>query len=931
MATRKLQSEIWNLRCENADNRHFVPLGQLHTTFNAENVRTTLDESGVEFQELARTADFILHRAQRIFAILLSIHEVGSILDFIGNDQLQLQSLDQCLPFRKGALDFLSPETAARFYEAQWEFAAPIFSHQFHHRALDPSTTMPFISSTHIGKGSVGDVHELELHPQHHELHYLRKDGKVKIVRKEIAQPPEGRSINDEQRVLSILNGLKHPNILELLGSYTLQGKHNLLFPLAPRTLSSYLSSKDQMLGFADYVSILLAFPGLVSALQALHSYIWESVSLIGCHHDIKPDNVLIMDNRFVLADFGLSTFKDPSKGSETFFRSGQGFYFAPEYEDYKNDFQKHPIRRKSDIWSLGCVLLELLVFIALGAEGVENFRHDRRVTFGGYFTIATFHHGRDPNQGVQQYLAKLHGTAPDEGRSDLIALISEMLSIEPEKRPSALQALRRLRCLALKHIFREIQDDYDDLDNASLPFDFLLEKEKFKCWNKAFRAALNPEVNFVPQVLENDPVYNSVVDSALEIRSTLSSTQEKTYNIHFNVTKLRQINDDLAGTLDSLTQNNVLKEVELSILNSDCNDMPRFSVHVLEEISVSRRLGLLAALRHMHSLSQTPPNESSERWRINKDSLYNEDRNRFKEFDLARHSDKSEVQDVLIQWMVYDEKWAGDIGKVLFARVEAIVEFLRAASQSPSFRILNCLGYYHEPKRHAFGVVFTYPDSDTKCRMTPTTLHRLIQNTKNVRKRPELGQLFRLAQSLASSLLEYHTISWLHKNVSSHHIVFFGTGQDSSTYDISLPYVIGFDHSRLDRPNEYSEGLWDEQNRMKYQHPLYRSGQYRFRPEFDYFSLGLVFLEIGLWKPLEGIPETLLRPQEDYQNYMTRIQREVLPLLGPRMGKAYRDATSACLTFNISSNTMETAHSAAQSVSTFKDSVVGALSGCSV
>jgi hypothetical protein len=175
-AISELRTQIWNSRVENAENRHFVPQGKLESILTPANVREAIRQSGIEPHELTRTTEIILRRAPRIFAILLRIHEVRQILTFIANDQLQREGLDQCLPFRPGALDFLPSEIAEQFCETQWEFAAPVFSCQFQHRILDPSTIMPFTSSKFIGKGAFGHVHEVELHPQHHELHHLSKD-----------------------------------------------------------------------------------------------------------------------------------------------------------------------------------------------------------------------------------------------------------------------------------------------------------------------------------------------------------------------------------------------------------------------------------------------------------------------------------------------------------------------------------------------------------------------------------------------------------------------------------------------------------------------------------------------------------------------------------------------------------------------------------
>jgi hypothetical protein len=117
----------------------------------------------------------------------------------------------------------------------------------------------------------------------------------------------------------------------------------------------------------------------------------------------------------------------------------------------------------------------------------------------------------------------------------------------------------------------------------------------------------------------------------------------------------------------------------------------------------------------------------------------------------------------------------------------------------------------------------------------------------------------------------------------------------------------------------------------MKYHHPLYRGGKDRFRLEFDYFSLGLVLLEIGLWKSLEDVPNALQTPQDDHQSYLKRMQGEVLPLLGPRMGRVYRDATLACLAFNVKLNTIQSTGSERQILSRFRESVVDTLASLSV
>lgn len=128
---------------------------------------------------------------------------------------------------------------------------------------------------------------------------------------------------------LSILNHLSHPNILELLTSYTHDKKHNLVFPLAEGgTLADLLKTEPESTSFNSDETLLIALAGLSSGIEHVHSFVERRIdlSLIGCHHDLRPKNILVSKNIFILADFGLSRFKNSSENSKTAFKaSGVG------------------------------------------------------------------------------------------------------------------------------------------------------------------------------------------------------------------------------------------------------------------------------------------------------------------------------------------------------------------------------------------------------------------------------------------------------------------------------------------------------------------------------------------------------------------------------------------------------------------------------
>ena len=105
----------------------------------------------------------------------------------------------------------------------------------------------------------------------------------------------------------------------------------------------------------------------------------------IGYYYDLKPHNILVDNATFLLADFGLSRFKELTEGSTTSYKYVGGCYVAPECEDFSvlNEMKRtYTISQSSDIWSLGCIMMEILLYIKLGAAGVQKFEDERSYRF---------------------------------------------------------------------------------------------------------------------------------------------------------------------------------------------------------------------------------------------------------------------------------------------------------------------------------------------------------------------------------------------------------------------------------------------------------------------------------------------------------------------------------------------------------------------
>lgn len=123
-----------------------------------------------------------------------------------------------------------------------------------------------------------------------------------------------------------------------------------LISPVADCDLKDFLTQDP----FPETRPILLReFIGcLCSAVLYLHEN--------KCRHkDLKPGNVLIKGQSVLLTDFGLARdFSDRSR-STTVGRSGP---YTPGYAS-PEVVASEPRNTSSDIWSLGCVYLDIAVF----------------------------------------------------------------------------------------------------------------------------------------------------------------------------------------------------------------------------------------------------------------------------------------------------------------------------------------------------------------------------------------------------------------------------------------------------------------------------------------------------------------------------------------------------------------------------------------
>jgi serine/threonine protein kinase/tetratricopeptide (TPR) repeat protein len=178
-----------------------------------------------------------------------------------------------------------------------------------------------------------------------HDVRHDR-DVAIKVLRDDVAH-----SVGAERflREIHLAARLNHPNIVALFDSGDVDG---ILFYVMPavdgQSLRELLHATPQ-LPIDDAMRIVTE---IASALEYAHRH-----GVV--HRDIKPENILLHDGHALVADFGIGKALSDASGA-TFTQVGMNVgtpaYMSPEQAVGET------VDGRSDIYSLGCVLYEMLV-----------------------------------------------------------------------------------------------------------------------------------------------------------------------------------------------------------------------------------------------------------------------------------------------------------------------------------------------------------------------------------------------------------------------------------------------------------------------------------------------------------------------------------------------------------------------------------------
>ncbi|OHT16615.1 CAMK family protein kinase [Tritrichomonas foetus] len=231
-----------------------------------------------------------------------------------------------------------------------------------------------------------------------------RKDDKTLVVIKEVqltALKPRDRDVAFQEAKL--LAKLHHPFIVSYVDSFQENGNLYIVMEYADGgDLAQKLQKKNGQLMSEE--EVLHYFFQIALAIKYIHD---RRI----LHRDLKTQNIfLTKDGTVKLGDFGIArVLQHTFQLCKT--QIGTPYYLSPEICEGKN------YNSKTDIWSLGCILYELL-------------------------TLRKAFDANNMNQLLVKIIRGKHPPISSNFSSDIRQLVDSMLTKDPSKRPSINQIL---------------------------------------------------------------------------------------------------------------------------------------------------------------------------------------------------------------------------------------------------------------------------------------------------------------------------------------------------------------------------------------------------------------------------------------------------------------------------------------------------------
>ncbi|TQN68622.1 Dual specificity protein kinase TTK [Colletotrichum shisoi] len=355
-----------------------------------------------------------------IFCNLLDIDAPSLVHQFRDNNldtlPIELDALRKHIKAPYGYTDFHE-----RFYENQFAWCPMQFekdmgtSHRHSiHKIISPFSRKEEIKPYRDGKGprvNTATLYAIEVPEELVEPELRKQMASAKIERQEDGTDSSGNGEMRYRFALKQFKSSKHDQFIiekqmfsnlknkegmiqyigwfrssEPNGRGTLEECWNIVLELADFDFYTAIRKESPPISAKEILGFWQTMAEISGALASIHTVVVDGQHYSTLHGDIKPENILRVDDRFKLADPGEASMMLKTAGSsgdqKTRATGGTRTYAAPEKSAYLDGLssKKPEVLQTSDVWSLGCVLSIAATYVVLGTQGVLIYSQLRRV-----------------------------------------------------------------------------------------------------------------------------------------------------------------------------------------------------------------------------------------------------------------------------------------------------------------------------------------------------------------------------------------------------------------------------------------------------------------------------------------------------------------------------------------------------------------------
>ncbi|GAW20368.1 hypothetical protein ANO14919_098730 [Xylariales sp. No.14919] len=404
----------------------------------------------------------------------------------------------------------------------------------------------------------------------------------------------------------------------------------------------------------------------------------------------------------------------------------------------------------------------------------------------------------------------------------------------------------------------------------------------------------------------------------------------------------IEKVNESLVELVQSVLQAQIKRQTDLAVLDGVGHHAHTITQSLPEGSDLralaSMKLWQVREQRESEDHTSSTYSETSLRFEVNSTRPTTYSMQDFKKNTLLVGDSRSFSflggESVVVEWRYFNKERSFNVEHAF--RLADLVRLLNQNDLYKKFQALPCKGYVTDNENSRVGMVFSVGLSST---MAIQSLQAVINSTVQVA--PPVGERFAMASRLVLAIHNLHAARWLHKGIRSDNILCFRDTKDENANlpgkentdglpnktesgdNIAIPladnlplskppnplppfHLLGWDLSRPDHPSELSEsisistlGFQTKREIIRmYTHPdvfpinQQNGKRSRYHARWDIYSIGLILLEIGLWRTLESIRYSCKSEDE----FRLRVRTEYCDRLQAKMGLVYWRAVQRCL-----------------------------------